>query len=502
MLKERGVNARRGVTAAHLEPAFADLPAAHLPITERITRQSLLLPMFHQLDEDDVRHVSDVITEAAAGAPLHHGEGHVVLTVEQEKARYHWPTSSLDDTAGWRSDPTSSGLWREMPELDSEVAADSRWPAFFPSPISLVTTGEGSDVALEKVVGASIVNRFPYVVALSFCRDELSSRHYARSRFCETLERTGVAAVQFIAPGQALGTVMGTIASTPDADTGSRIRSTGLSTRSSVTHGAPVFDDAFLVYEARLVQPSVDYEGTPLFERSWVDVGSHRIYFLKIDTIQLRNDIAEGRTQVRWRSLPAFNPVEPVGSDTSRRVTKDGYKKAYTPNYAFPATGTIAFAADEVRDGMSVKHLADGTIADNDDARWPCFFPQSAGIITSRAADGTENVMPCGSTTIVSRHPLVIAPCLSYAAVNERYAPRASLDMILESGWFGCGVPFIDERVVDAIRYAGNMSLRDDVAKLANAGLRFERGDRVPVLTDLPLFYECKVVGSSGSART
>lgn len=66
LLKERGVNARRGVTAAHLEPAFADLPATHLPVTERITRQSLLLPMFHELQEDELEHVSTIIIEAAS----------------------------------------------------------------------------------------------------------------------------------------------------------------------------------------------------------------------------------------------------------------------------------------------------------------------------------------------------------------------------------------------------------------------------------------------------
>ena len=49
--------------------------------------------------------------------------------------------------------------------------------------------------------------------------------------------------------------------------------------------------------------------------------------------------------------------------------------------------------------------------------------------------------------------------------------------------------------MVDAIRYAGNISLRDDTAKLMNAGLQVQTGDRVPVLPDLPVFYECKVVG-------
>ena len=33
--------------AAHLEPAYAGLPAPPLPVTERLTRRSLILPLFH-----------------------------------------------------------------------------------------------------------------------------------------------------------------------------------------------------------------------------------------------------------------------------------------------------------------------------------------------------------------------------------------------------------------------------------------------------------------------
>ena len=362
-----------------------------------------------------------------------------------------------------------------MPENRTEIALDSRWPAFFPSPICIVTTGDGRQMALEKVVGASIVNRFPYIVALSFCREQLSDRHYARASFCDLLERTGVAAVQFIIPGKKLDRAMSTIADVPDSDTGVRIARTGLTTRLAISNSAPVFEDAYMVYESRLVEPSVDFEGRTLFEKPWSDVGSHRIYYFKISTIQLQEDIARGASQIKWRSLPAFTPEQSIGSEPELPARQSGLHQAIHPQLFIPR-GTIAFTSDCVRDGMAIKVVKDTLITDNDDARWPCFFPQSAGIITSRSRDGVENVMPCGSTTIVSRHPLVVAPCISYAAVNERYAPRASLDLILDSGWFGCGVPFIDDTVVDAIRYSGNMSLRDDAEKIVNCGLQMAPG--------------------------
>jgi hypothetical protein len=104
-----------------------------------------------------------------------------------------------------------------MPESREELAVDSRWPAFFPSPICITTTAHEGIAHVEKVVGASIVNRFPYVLALSLCRQPLSSRHYVRRGFMDALEASGRAAVQFIMPGEALDRVMATVQKIHDA---------------------------------------------------------------------------------------------------------------------------------------------------------------------------------------------------------------------------------------------------------------------------------------------
>jgi perosamine synthetase len=50
-LAEAGISARRGIMASHLEPAYAGHPHAELPVTERITRDSLILPLFHAMTE-------------------------------------------------------------------------------------------------------------------------------------------------------------------------------------------------------------------------------------------------------------------------------------------------------------------------------------------------------------------------------------------------------------------------------------------------------------------
>jgi perosamine synthetase len=64
-LAARGVSARRGIMASHLEPAYADVTPAALPVTERITRDSLILPLHHKLTEADQNHIAGVLRELA-----------------------------------------------------------------------------------------------------------------------------------------------------------------------------------------------------------------------------------------------------------------------------------------------------------------------------------------------------------------------------------------------------------------------------------------------------
>jgi dTDP-4-amino-4,6-dideoxygalactose transaminase len=64
-LAEAGVSARRGIMAAHLEPAYTGLPHGPLPVTERLTARTLILPLYHDLTEEEQDIVVSVL--AAAG---------------------------------------------------------------------------------------------------------------------------------------------------------------------------------------------------------------------------------------------------------------------------------------------------------------------------------------------------------------------------------------------------------------------------------------------------
>lgn len=62
-LATAGISARRGIMAAHLEPAYRDVAHAPLPATERITHDSLILPLHHALTSADQDRVVDVLRE-------------------------------------------------------------------------------------------------------------------------------------------------------------------------------------------------------------------------------------------------------------------------------------------------------------------------------------------------------------------------------------------------------------------------------------------------------
>jgi perosamine synthetase len=65
----RGIATRRGVMAIHLEPYYRERYAGlRLPVTERCTAETMLLPLFPGLTDDEQRFVADSLLEAGADA--------------------------------------------------------------------------------------------------------------------------------------------------------------------------------------------------------------------------------------------------------------------------------------------------------------------------------------------------------------------------------------------------------------------------------------------------
>jgi dTDP-4-amino-4,6-dideoxygalactose transaminase len=63
-LAEAGVSARRGIMAAHLEPAYAGHPHIPLPVTEHLTRRTIILPVHHELTDVDQKVVVTALAQS------------------------------------------------------------------------------------------------------------------------------------------------------------------------------------------------------------------------------------------------------------------------------------------------------------------------------------------------------------------------------------------------------------------------------------------------------
>lgn len=61
-LAEAGISARRGIMATHRQPAYAS-SGVSLPVTERLTDTTLILPLFHQISDSEQARVIDVLRQ-------------------------------------------------------------------------------------------------------------------------------------------------------------------------------------------------------------------------------------------------------------------------------------------------------------------------------------------------------------------------------------------------------------------------------------------------------
>ncbi len=65
-LAAEGISTRRGIMASHLEPAFAGHSHVPLPVTERLTRHSLILPVFHEMTDAEQDRVIETFRRVLA----------------------------------------------------------------------------------------------------------------------------------------------------------------------------------------------------------------------------------------------------------------------------------------------------------------------------------------------------------------------------------------------------------------------------------------------------
>lgn len=412
---------------------------------------------------------------------------------------YTWPPAPLADAPRWLP-LDSEYLSRSPSDTAEELEADSRWPAFMSQPICLVTVRYQGRDYVERVVGPSIVNRFPLIVAVSFCLQRLSRRHYPRRRFVEALRASGRACVQFLPQTEKLQAVLNAITAIDDDDCDKRLNHSGVATRRLPDDGPAVIETAYVAYDVESAVPHQDMYGNLVNQTFEHAVGSHALFLMEVRRILLLSNIAAGRQRVLWRSLASWQ-TDMLWGEGIATETQGKYTKGYTTKYFFPDPGARPYDGREEFHEYSVLAIeranASAPEMDPDKARWPCFFPSSVGMISTRGIDGIDNVTPCGSTAVVGRFPLTFSVCMAYAEFNERYTKRGCITALEETGKFGCGVPFDSPEMVRVIRHLGNTSIQDfpDKVKRSGATLADENiAGVVPVIRQLPVHFDFSII--------
>jgi dTDP-4-amino-4,6-dideoxygalactose transaminase len=65
-LADAEISARRGIMAAHRQPAYAGVAHVALPATEHLTDSTLILPVFHQMSQAEQARVADALANVGA----------------------------------------------------------------------------------------------------------------------------------------------------------------------------------------------------------------------------------------------------------------------------------------------------------------------------------------------------------------------------------------------------------------------------------------------------
>lgn len=66
-LAAEDISARRGIMATHRQPAYARTQHAPLPVTERLTDNTLILPLYHEVTDAETSRVIDAVRATAHG---------------------------------------------------------------------------------------------------------------------------------------------------------------------------------------------------------------------------------------------------------------------------------------------------------------------------------------------------------------------------------------------------------------------------------------------------
>ena len=212
---------------------------------------------------------------------------------------------------------------------------------------------------------------------------------------------------------------------------------------------------------------SFNWKKKDLKEVKIVKLKSHHLLFLNINTIFINNFLKNRK--IIWQSLPKYKENFKFYFNI---LEKKKYYKGFTDNYNYKINlkNINYLNKNKINNFIKIKlkqfKIKEIKKLSSEQSKWPIFFPSSVGMIGSIDKKKQINIMPCGSTTVVNRHPFQIATAISHLDNNIRYRKRFSLKKILTNKKISLGIPYSNSKIVNMINYMGNVSKYDLKIKL------------------------------------
>jgi len=360
-------------------------------------------------------------------------------------------------------------------ENEKKLKKDSKWPFFFPCNVCFILIKYKKNYYIEKIVGAAIVNRFPLILALPISKKKISERHLDKTDFIKKFLNSDNISINLLNKKDLLNFKF----------KNHYLNQIELS-KKNIDFKNNIIKNSYL---------SIDVKKKELKQFTSINFNTHKLFFIPIKKFYVKKNLLKNE-QILWKPLPIIKKKIKFYFEIFLRKK---YYKTFTNKYFYHFNKNNINYSKVISLKkyflVKLKNFSNLQISklNNDEAKWPIFFPSSLGIIGSFDKKKKINFMPCGSTTVVNRYPFLFAVSISHRKFNKRYDLRYSLKNILDKGIATIGVPFNNLSLIKFINYMGNTSKFSSPNKIINTKFNFKITKFGPILTEIPINFGCKV---------
>jgi len=203
---------------------------------------------------------------------------------------YVYPT---EKTGFFEGQPTGPKLVKELNGLSHEEYG-GWWPSFFPSTIGFLVTGDGQKTNVMTISCLAVVNAYPFMIGMPISAGGRSSRVDGPRYSLELLQENGEYTINIghIDPEITKKAII--CGSTSGRDGTDKMAKAGFTPLPSRCVGPPIIQECALNFECRLHSQTL--------------LGTHYWIIGQVEAVYLDKEVAQGRSQFVWRSMPEMIP--------------------------------------------------------------------------------------------------------------------------------------------------------------------------------------------------